>query len=133
MTEQREELKEAVLKEALLRHPDKTARPTTAYPQFDKLSTAWKLSLPGPTNGLTTPLFQEVMAMHLCLCSPTCRMILGQSVGNRGAVVGAFGDEVMCATLPQDTWRTRHDTLKVCLMNLCHEAKIPAEAEVFGL
>ena len=53
LTEQREQLREAVLREALLRHPDQTARPAIAYPQLDKLTTAWKLSLPGPTTGLT--------------------------------------------------------------------------------
>ena len=51
ITEQREQLREAVLREALLRHPDQTARPAIAYPQLDKLTTAWKLSLPGPTTG----------------------------------------------------------------------------------
>ena len=39
----------------------------------------------------------------------------------------------MCAILPGDSWRERHDCLKLCLMNLCNEAKIPADAEVFGL
>ena len=73
MTEQREELREAVLREALLRHPDKTARPSIAYPQLDKLSTAWKLGLPGPTSGLTTIVFKEVMAMHLFLPSLVCK------------------------------------------------------------
>ena len=46
VTEQRGELREA-----LLRHPDQTARPVIAYPQFDKISTAWKLSLLGPKTG----------------------------------------------------------------------------------
>ena len=88
LTKQREELKEAVMREALERYPDVSARPVRAYPQFDKLSTAWKLSLPGVTNGLTTPVFKEVMAMHLCLPSPACQPILGQPVGHRGAMVG---------------------------------------------
>ena len=57
-------LREAVVREALLQHPDQTARPAIAYPQFDKISTAWKLSLPGPTTGLTSPVFKEVMAIR---------------------------------------------------------------------
>ena len=40
VTEKREELKEAVVREALKRHPDQSARPALAYPQLDKLSTA---------------------------------------------------------------------------------------------
>ena len=131
LTVQREELREAVLAEALRRHGDQAARPVLAYPQLDKLSTAWKLGLPGPTNGLTTRVFREVMAQHLCLPSYACSAIVGQAVGAK--VVGQFGDEVMTATLPQDTWRTRHDSLKVVMVNIANEARVPIDCEVFGL
>ena len=96
ITEQREELREAVMREALLRYHDQTARPAIAYPQLDKLSTAWKLGLPGPTSGLTSIVFKEVMAMHLFLPSLACKGVVGQRVGTRGAVAGQFGDEIMC-------------------------------------
>ena len=132
LTEQREELREAVLREALLRHPNQTARPAIAYPQLDKLSTAWKLGLPGPTTGLTTPVFREVMALHLFLPSLACKEVVGQRVGARGAVAGHFGDELMCAQLPGDSWRWRHDDIKLCIVNICNESKVRAEAEVFG-
>ena len=39
----------------------------------------------------------------------------------------------MTATLPGDSWRWRHDALKLCLMNICNESMIRADAEVFGL
>ena len=39
----------------------------------------------------------------------------------------------MCATLPGDSWRWRHDSLKECLMSICNESKVRADAEVFGL
>ena len=133
VTKEREELKEAVLREALVRHPDQSARPVRAYPQFDKLSTAWKLSLPGVTNGLTTPVFHEVMAMALCLPSPACQPILGQPVGHQGGVVGPFADELNCAHLTGDSWRHRHDLLKVALVNMCNEARVPVDCEVFGI
>ena len=133
ITEQREELREAVLREALLRHPDQTARPAIAYPQFDKISTAWKLSLPGPTTGLTSPVFKEVMAMHLLLPSIVCKEVVGKRVGAGGAVAGPFGDEIMCAQLPGDSWRWRHDAVKLCIINICNDSKIRADAEVFGL
>ena len=136
LTEQREELREAVLREALLRHPNKTARPTVAYFQFDKLSTAWKLATPGPVNGMTSRVFMEVMAMHLCLPSLACSEVVGEVVKDSHGnphTVGVFGDELMAATLVGDSWRWRHDTLKNLLVNICEEAKIPAEAEVFGL
>ena len=54
VTGQREELREAMLAKALKQHNDQAARPVRTYPQLDKLSTAWKLSLPGPTNGLSS-------------------------------------------------------------------------------
>ena len=132
MTEQREEWREALLAEALKQHSNQAARPVLAYPQLDKLSTAWKLSLPGPTTGLSSPVFKEVMALHLCLPSLACSSIVGQRVGATG-VVGLFGDEVMTATLTQDTWRTRHDAFKVVMVNIANEARIPIDCEVFGL
>ena len=131
MTDQREEWREALLAEALKQHGNQAARPVLAYPQLDKLSTAWKLALPGPTTGLSSPVFKEVMALHLCLPSPACSSIVGERVGAHG-VVGMFGDEVMTATLPQDTWRTRHDTFKVVMVNIANEARIPIDCEVFG-
>ena len=133
ITEERENLREAVLREGLLRHPDQTARPTIAYPQFDKISTAWKLTLPGPTNGLTSPVFKEVMAMHLLLPSIVVKEVVGKRVGPGGAVVGPHGDEIMCAHLPGDSWRWRHDAVKLCIINICNDSKIRADAEVFGL
>ena len=38
----------------------------------------------------------------------------------------------MTATLPQDTWRTRHDVFKVEMVNIANEARVPIECEVFG-
>ena len=49
---------------------------------------------------------------------------MGQRIGAAG-VVGPFGDEVMTATLPQDTWRTRHDVFKVEMVNIANEARVP--------
>ena len=67
LTEQFEELREAALREGLLRHGYRTARPVRTYLP----STAWKLSLPGFTNSLSSPVFKLVMAQHFCL--PTIR------------------------------------------------------------
>ena len=48
--------REAVVMEALMRHRDQSARLVLAYPQLDKLSMAWNLSLPGITNDLAIPI-----------------------------------------------------------------------------
>ena len=134
LTGQCEELREAALREGLFRHGDQTSRPVRAYPQLDKLSTAWKLSLPGFTNGLSSPVFKEVMAQHLCLPSPACQPILGQPiVTRRGGVVGPFADELMTAHLTEDSWRHRHDSFKVMLVNMCNEARVPIDCEVYGI
>ena len=99
VTDQREDWREALLAEALKQHGNQAARPVLAYPQLDKLSTAWKLALPGPTTGLSSPVFKEVMALHLCLPSPACSSIVGETVGAHG-VVGMFGDGDDCNTSP---------------------------------
>ena len=108
------------LREDLLQHIDQAARPVLAYPQFDKISTAWKLALPGPTMGMSSPVFKEVMAQLLCF-PLAWSSIVGQRVGATG-VFGLFGDKIMTATLQKDTWKTRHDSLKV--VNGQYEASI---------
>ena len=133
LTVQREELREAALGEALRKHSDQAARPVRAYPQFDKLSTAWKLSLPGPSNGLSSPVFKEIIAQHLCLPSPACASVQGQRAGAHGGIIGPFGDELMTAHLPQDTWTTRHDQLKLELVRIANESRVPIDCEVFGI
>ena len=55
-------------------------------------------------------------------------------MGTQGAVASPFGDEIMCCNqLPGDSWRWRHDDVKLCIMKMCNESKIRADAEVFGL
>ena len=82
---------------ALERHPDRVARPVTAYQNIDKLSGAWLLALPGPETGISSKVFSEAMAAHLCLPSPA--VVAGGWVGKNtvrgGAVIDQFGDAVM--------------------------------------
>ena len=116
-------------------HYDRQARPFTAFQNFDKMSGAWLLSLPGPSTGLSTSVFVEAMAAHLCLESPALRASgwVGRTVGRdrRAAVIDKFGDAVMnCRDLPGDSWRNRHDTVKTALVSECLEAKLPHDCEV---
>ena len=78
--EKREETKGRVLKRALETHPDQSARPVLVWPQLDKLSTAWLLTLPGPHTGLSAAVFSEATCAHLCLPSPACSDRLGDTV-----------------------------------------------------
>ena len=129
---QREELRAAVLGEALsrLRPPHNTSRPVLAWTNRDKLSTAWLQSLPGP-NGLNNAEFSEAMALVLCTPSPACQDRVGQKVGK--SVVDKYGNAVMNEPLPGDHWRVRHDTVKMAISSLCSWARLEATAEVWGL
>ena len=113
---QRKKLRGSVIGKALELHPDQLARPVLAWPQLDKLSSAWLLAYPGPHSGLPTTVFSEAVCSHLCLPSPACRDRIGQRVGK--AV---------------DGWRIRHDMVKAELNRLCVRSKLPATYEVFGL
>ena len=77
-------------------------------------------------------MFKEVLALHLFLPSLDCKEVVGQRLGATGARAGPFGDEIMCAHLVGDSWRWRHDEIKLCIVNMCNESKVRAEAEVFG-
>ena len=131
VVEQRETLRGLALTKALESHPNQSARPVLVWPQMDKLSTSWLLSLPGPYNGLTSSIFSESVCSNLCLPSPMCRDKVGQRIGR--TIVDRYGDKVMAAQLPGDTWRIRHDTVKIELNRLLLWCSIPATCEVFGL
>ena len=118
VVEQREKMRGSVLGKALELHPDQLARPVLAWPQLDKLSSAWLHSYSGPHSGLPSTVFTEAVCSHLCLPSPACRDRGGQRVGK--AVVDMFGDKVMAATLSGDGWRTRHDMVQAELNRLCY-------------
>ena len=133
VVKQRDELREAVVAEALKQYPDQEARPVWVFPQFDQLSQAWILATPNSQTFLPTPVFREAMAAHLCLPSPACQPHLGQPVGKEGARVDVWGDEVVCAKLPFDSWRHRHDDVQLALVEKADHARVPIDSEVFGL
>ena len=134
--QQRESWRHEVLTKALKEHRDREARPVTVFQNFDKLSGAWLLALPGTSTGLSSSVFAEAMAAHLCLGSPALRSSgwVGRPVGRKSVTIDLFGDAVMnCDDLPGDTWRHRHDTVKTALVSECIDAKLPHDCEVYGL
>ena len=130
IVQQREELRGAVLKEALTRMPNSTLKPVKAWSNRDKLSTSWLLCLPGP-DGLSGQAFAEAMALTLCMPSPACKDRVGARVGKK--TVDIFGDAVLSEVLPGDHWRARHDKLKMAIHSLCVWARLPVTVEVWGL
>ena len=136
VVQQREALRHEVLEKALKQHHDRAARPVTAYQNFDKLSGAWLLALPGSANGLSAAVFAESLCAHLCLPSPAVMGSgwVGKTVGRREAEIDCYGDTIMnCADLPGDSWRHRHDTAKTAIATACLDAKLPVDCEVYGL
>ena len=129
--EQMETLKGSALTKALEMYPNQAARPVKVWPQMDKLSSSWLLSLPGPHSGLTSSIFSESVCSNLCLPSPACRNRVGERVGR--SYVDSYGDKVMAAQLPGDTWRIRHDMIKSELNRLMLWCSLPSTCEVFGL
>ena len=125
-----EDIRGAVLKENLSRHPDPTSRQVIALQNRDKLSSSWLQCLPGP-NGLNNAAFSEALALTLCMPSPACRDRVGAPIGKR--VVDLYGDNVQAEHLPGDHWRTRHDGVKMTLNSLLSWSRISADCEVFGL
>ena len=99
LVQQREALRHKVMSKFLQEYPDRNFRPVTVYPNFDKLSGAWLLALPGSSTGLSSPVFVEALAAHLCLPSPTVQESgwVGRPLGRRGVggVVDKYGDSIM--------------------------------------
>ena len=138
LTQQRERLRAKVLYRALSDHPDQTARPTWVFPQLDKTSCAWLMATPSPETFIPSTLFRECMAAHMCLPSACCQSMVGRPTGYRDhqgndTVVDVWGDVVMAATLPFDTWRHRHNDIQRAIVSRALEARVEVEAEVFGL
>ena len=129
--EQRETLRGLVLTKALETYPNQAARPVLVWPQLDKLATSWLLSLPGPHSGLESNIFSEAVCKNLCLPSPACRSRIGERIGR--STVDLYGDNVMAAQLPGDSWRIRHDIIKSEINRLLMWCNVPSSCEVFGL
>ena len=84
--------------------------------QRDKMTTSWLLSFPTAHGSLSTPIFQEGLAMVLALPSPACRDTVGDVLGDRR--VDVCGDEVRNVTLAGTTFTPRHDWTKMEVMRM---------------
>ena len=108
--------------------------PLWVFPQLDKLSAPWILSLPGPETGLTTPIFREAMVSRLCAPSPICASRMGQTVMGPGSpLINPLRDSVNCSQkIMGDSQRTKHNSCKNAIMDVALWSKIPCVAEIFG-
>ena len=97
-------------------HPNREARAVRFFTQRDKLSQAWLAALPGPLSNIPSPEFIQAMAWFLLTPSPACKPHVGEMIC--GKPLDAYGETLMCATLPFDSWRIRHDKVKMTLASL---------------
>ena len=126
-----ESLHSEVIHQSLNMHVDQSARPVRMYVQRDKVSQAWLSALPGPLTIIPSREFSEAMAWHLFLPSPACKPHVGVMI--KGKPLDPFGEVLMCAQLPFDTWRVRHDRVKFLLHTLAMEAGVIVDSEPYGL
>ena len=138
VVKQLEGLRHKMLAKALVRHPDRTARPVTAFPNIsdDKCAGAWLLATPTSQLSMSSPVFKEALSAHLCLPSPAVRDggWLGKTIGRTRVEIDQFGDAVMnCHEIVGDSWRRRHDGLKNQLVAEAVLSGIPVDCEVYGL
>ena len=126
IVEHRERMMGRLLEEGLLHHQNQETRPVWSWPERDKLSSQWLLSLPGQDSSLTSDEFTQCVEALLCLPSTACSDVIGEKVGR--VRVDRFGDNVVAATLRGDGWRTRHDQV-----SLHKWAGTEVECEVFNL
>ena len=137
VVQQREGLRHKLLVRALAAHPHQDARPVTVYQNVsdDKCAGSWLLAIPNRDNSLSTPVFREAISAHLCLSSPALREggWVGQQVETRGEVIDKFGDSVLCCKeIPGDSWRHRHDEIKIAIHKEACLFKVPVDCEVYG-
>ena len=76
------------------------------------------------------------VSTSLCLHSPAvvASNTAGRPVCHGGPANDLFGDALMgCKELPGDTWRHRHNTIKVAISRECLASKLPHNVEVYSL
>ena len=123
---------------ALKNHHDRNARPTRVFKDIadDKVAGRWLLATPGSGLSMAGPVFQEALAAHLCLPSPAIMKggWEGKHLGRNGARIDKFGSAVMNnCEIPGDSWRRKHDNVKLHVMNEALLSGIHVDCEVFGL
>jgi len=126
-----ENLHYKVIQSGLKNHHDKGARPVKRFEQRDKVSQAWLSALCTPMSSIPSPEFTQAMAWFFFVPSPACSSHVGQLVA--GKPLDQFGETLMCAHLPFDSWRTRHTTVENTMEAIINDCGIIANSEPYGL
>ena len=107
--------------EGLKSHPNQNHKPVKQFQQLDKCSQAWLSALCSRLSAIPSPEFIEAMAYKFFVPSPACTPFVGQR------------EVLMCANLPFDSWRLRHNTIQATLESIINESGVIANAEAYGL
>ena len=121
----------------MAKHPDRQARPVTAFQNIadDKVAGRWLLATPGSQLSLSQASSQEAFLAHLCLASLAVMTggWIGKKVGRRGEIIDKWGDAIMnCQDIYADTWRQRHDRVKQHVMSEAIISEVHVDCEVYG-
>ena len=119
------------LQQAIELLPNKNSRPARFFNQHDKVSQAWLSALPGPFTHIPDPEFTQAMAWFFMCPSPACSPYVGSLVC--GKPLDAYGEVLMCAPLPFDSWRVRHDKIKSEIRAIGVDSGVIVEPEPFGV
>ena len=71
------------------------------------------------------------MAWFFVVPSPACSSFVGQLVD--GKPLDQFGEILMCARLPFDSWRTRHNKIESTIESIINDCGVIANSEPYGL
>ena len=95
---------------AISMHPDQRGVGVSSWKEKDKLSSAFLLTVPGPSSSLSSPIFTEALATMLCLPSRVCADRVGERRG--GSRVDRLGVRVVLENLPGAHWVERHNMME---------------------
>ena len=120
-----------IIQKGLNDHPNQEEHAVRKFNHKDKVSQAWLSALPTALSSIPSEEFQQAMAFTLFVPSPACATHVGTMVC--GKPLDPHGEILMCAPLPFDTFRTRHDRIKVRLESMGNRVGAIVNPEPYGL
>jgi hypothetical protein len=131
-THQVERHQMAKLKTDFLALP-RTEERRKAFLNKGELASAWVTAWPEPELRLENTLFAEVVATYFGLLSPAATLLNGMRMRN-GREVDRFANNLSALSpYKGDGFRTRHDAVKLTVVDVARKCSVRAEAEVLNL
>ena len=131
VTQLLEQLHYQCIRSGLEKHQNRQALPVKRFKQRDKVSHAWLSAICTALSSIPSPEFIQAMAWFFFLPSPACQPFVGTMI--LGKPLDRYGEILMCATLPFDSWRTRHTAVGITTEAIINDSGIIVNAEPYGL